>query len=224
MQDQLLPLVLEERKLAQQVGAKHPDLIAVRKKIEIAGNLMVLPPTVWNAAVDKGGKSIDPVALQVQVLKQKLEYNKVSEDLLAKVFIAEQEETRRLAFYEIENDSYVTGIALNQKLYEALAKRLNEMSLVRNAGGYQIDLLETPLVGKKVAPSMSLTLLIGALLGLMLGVGLGRLADMRERAARVNQDADTVTAQAGRFHVNVGNSYPNGNMELATERQNHDSR
>ncbi|HZZ79798.1 MAG TPA: hypothetical protein VFE62_14870 [Gemmataceae bacterium] len=213
MQDQLLPLMLEERKLSQMHGAKHPEMVAIRKRIEVASKLLVLPASAWSGALtaDGAGKaSIDPVALQFQILKQKLEYNKVSEELLARVFQVEQEEARRLAFYEIENDSYQTGIALNQKLYEALAKRLNEISLVRSVGGYQIELLETPAVGKKVAPSMSLALLVGAMAGLALGFGLGRWADLRDRAV---MNSEKVSSQAGSFHLGIGNAY--GNLELA---------
>ncbi|HZZ80111.1 MAG TPA: Wzz/FepE/Etk N-terminal domain-containing protein [Gemmataceae bacterium] len=212
VQDQLLPLMLEERKLSQTHGAKHPEVVAVRKKIEVASKLLVLPPTAWSGALnpDGAGKAtIDPVNLQLQVLKQKLENNKVSEELLARVFQVEQEEARRLSFYEIENDSYQTGIALNQKLYEALAKRLNEISLVRSAGGYQIDLLETPTVGKKVAPSMALALLIGAMAGMTLGFGLGRLADVR---ARAEPKFDKVSGQAGRFHLPTSSTFE---LELA---------
>ena len=122
--------------------------------------------------------------MHLQLLKQKLQHNKISEALLVQVFQTEQDEARRLASYEIQNDSFQTSISLNQKLYEALVRRLNEVGLIRNVGGYQIDMIEAPSLGKRVAPSMILTLLIGAVLGTGLGLGGAYWTDYRDTRFR----------------------------------------
>lgn len=163
--DQLFPLMLEERKLAQIHGPKHPEVLEVRKRIETARRLMILPPSAWNS--DDG--AVDPVKLHLQLLKQKLQQIEISDGLLASAYRTEQDEVRRLAVYEIQNESFLARTKMNQTLYEALAKRLNEVSAIRNVGGSQIELLEPPSLGKKVAPSLMLALGIGA----ALGVGLG---------------------------------------------------
>ncbi len=172
LHEQLFPLLLEERKLLQLHGPKHPEVLDIRKRIEVARRLVLLPPTAWQGAQDDGSNSVDPVHLHVQILKQKLDHCKISEELLARIFQAEQQEARNLATFEIENDSFQTSIALHQKLYEALARRLNDIGVARSVGGYQIELLETPAAGKQVAPNMILTLLVGACAGLGLGLGL----------------------------------------------------
>jgi polysaccharide biosynthesis transport protein len=185
LQEQLFPLLLEERKLLQMHGAKHSEVLDIRKRIEVARRLMLLPPTAWQGAQADGGVPVDAVQLHVQLLKQKLDHCKISEELLAGVFQKEQEEARRLAAFEIENDSFQTSIALHQRLYEALAKRLSEVGMARSVGGYQIELLEPPSLGKKVAPNMVLAVLIGACAGLGLGFGLAwwSVARTRPRAA-----------------------------------------
>jgi hypothetical protein len=176
-QDQLLPLLLEERKLIQIHGAKHPDVIEVRKRIETARKLMVLPTSAWKGELDP---NLDPISLHLETLRQKLQHLQNSDKLLAEVFKNEQDDARRLAAFEIENEAFRARIALNQSMYESLSKRINEVGLVRNVGGYQIEMLEAPAIGKRVAPSMMLALAIGAAIGIGLGFGAACVVESRK--------------------------------------------
>jgi len=187
-QDQLYPLLLEERKLLSLHAAKHPEVLDVRSRIETARRLLILPPSAWRKEGDAAVTVKDAIVLHEQLLKQKLDHMRIAEDLLAGIFQAEQEETRRLAAYEIENDSLQSALSVNQKLYEALVRRLNDISLIRNVGGHQIELLEAPSIGKKVAPSMALVLLVGAFAGLVLGLGLASWSDAHDLRFRTAAD------------------------------------
>ncbi len=187
VQDQLLPLLQEEQKLLQIHGAKHPEVTAVRNRIEVTRRLLLLPPSSWKS--DPGDASANPtrlidesVALHVHLLRQKLSHVKISEELLAKVFQAEQEEARRLTSYEIQNDSFRTSIKLNEQLYEALVKRLNEASMIKSVGGYQVEMIEPPSLGKQVAPSRLIMLPGGAFLGIIAGYLLAVWAHHRAHA------------------------------------------
>ena len=191
LQDQLFPMLLEERRLVQIHGVKHAEVVELRKRIEAARLLMLLPAAAWKGESDPtengGNAPVDPVKLHVQLLKQKLQHVQIAEDLLADVFKKEQDEARNVASFEIQNDTFRTRITMNQQLYEALTKRLTEVSLIRNVGGYQIDLLEPPSLGKKVAPSMAISLAVGALLGLGLGFGLACWMESRGTQADIRK-------------------------------------
>jgi len=189
VQDQLLPLLQEEQKLLQIHGVRHPEVLAVKNRIEVTRRLLLLPPSSWKS--EPGDASANPtkliddsVSLHVQLLTQKLSHVKISEELLAKVFQTEQEDARRLTAYEIQNDSFRTSITLNQQLYEALVKRLNEASLIKNVGGYQVEMIEPPSLGKRVAPSMAIMLPGGAFLGIVAGFLLALWAHSRASSAR----------------------------------------
>jgi succinoglycan biosynthesis transport protein ExoP len=184
LQDQLFPLLLEESKLAHIHGANHPELAAIRDRIEVARRLLVLPASAWKGECDITKPGVDPVALQLQLLTQKLNHSKISEELLVKVFQTEQDEARRLAFYEIRNESFQTSLTLNQKLYETLVRRLNDIGLIRDVGGYQIELIEPPSLGKRVAPSTTMILLMGAVIGIGLGLGSASWIDFRDARFR----------------------------------------
>ncbi|MBI1831350.1 MAG: hypothetical protein HYR84_07870 [Planctomycetes bacterium] len=169
VQDQLFPLLMEQRKLTQIHGPNHPAIKEISERVEMARRLMVLPPAAWQCDLDKK-TNVDPVPLYVQLLKQRLHHIQASEGVLAVAFQAEQEEASRLSVYELQNESFRTRVNVNQQLYEGLVKRLNDLSLLRNVGGHQIEMLESPSIGKRVAPSMTIALAVGAMLGLILGV------------------------------------------------------
>jgi uncharacterized protein involved in exopolysaccharide biosynthesis len=212
LEEQLFALVLEEHKLAKVHGAKHPEVLAIRDRIETARRLLVLPPTAWNggsAATGSGGAgaSLDPVALHVQVLRQRLSHLKVAEEMLAKVFQDEQDEVRRLAAFEIQNDAFRTSISLDQQLYEALVKRLSEVGMVRSAGGYQVEVIEPPSPGRRVGPSLQLTVGVGAFVGLLLGLALAVWFESRREQNRRRRDAARAAAVAV------------GDMEVAAVRR-----
>jgi polysaccharide biosynthesis transport protein len=188
LQEQLFPLLIEERKLVQIHGTNHPEVAAIRNRIEVARRLLVLPASAWKGECDVTKPGVDPVMLHLQLLTQKLTHSKISEDLLVKIFQTEQDEARRLAVYEIQNESYQTSLAMNQKKYEKLLNQLSDVGLIRDVGGYQIELIEPASLGKRVAPSMTLTLLLGAVIGLGLGLTSAYWTDFRDARFRTQNE------------------------------------
>ena len=216
VQEQLFPLLLEERKLLQIHGTKHPEVIAVRDRIAYARKLMLLPPTSWRGSDPGAGElSNDPVGLYMDLLKQKIEHLKRAEDTLASVFQAEQDEARRLAVYEIQNDSFRTGLAMNQQMYEALVKRFNEVSLIRDVGGYQIELIEPPSLGRRAGPGLAALLGAGAVLGLVLGSIAAYAAEARQTrsAMQVGKAVAVTVPTATSYPPRNGSASPVGTIE-----------
>jgi uncharacterized protein involved in exopolysaccharide biosynthesis len=184
LQEHLLPLLLEERRLLRLYGAKHPDVVAVREQIETARRAYLLPPNAWKvenpAAAAAGGISPEEaIQAHVEVLRQKLAQLQVSENLLVEAFDREQDEARRLAVYEIRNEAFQSGISLKRQLNESLVKRLNEASLSRDTTGYQVEVIEAPSASRRVAPILPLYLSVGAFLGLVAGLLLASRAGRR---------------------------------------------
>src|SRR5207248_4549496 len=99
LQEQLLPLLLEERRLLQLHGAKHPEVLAIREKIETAQRTLLLPANALKIGSAAGD---DPVRAHVDFLRQKLLQLKISEELLTEFLQKEEGEARRLANYEIQ--------------------------------------------------------------------------------------------------------------------------
>jgi uncharacterized protein involved in exopolysaccharide biosynthesis len=188
LQEQLLPLLVEERRLLQLHGRRHPEVRAVRERIAAARRLLLLPLAAWKAAPSGGPNGPppdeDPVKAHVDVLRHKLEQLKIAERLLAAAFQKEQDEARRLAIYEIRNEAFQSNIALSRQLYEALVKRVNDSSLVKGAGGYRVEVVEPPSAARRVSPNYPLNLAAGTFLGLLAGLLLAMWVDGRAESGR----------------------------------------
>jgi uncharacterized protein involved in exopolysaccharide biosynthesis len=187
MQEQLAPLLLEERRLLRLCGPRHPEVAAVRERIDTARRLLLLPPAAWKAAPSAESGSPpreDPVQTHVDVLRHRLEQLKIAEGLLAATFQKEQDEARRLAAYEIRNETFLSNITLSRQLYEALVKRLNDSSLIKGTGGHHVEVVEPPSAARRVAPNYPLNLAVGTFLGLLAGLFLATWADARAARRR----------------------------------------
>jgi capsular exopolysaccharide synthesis family protein len=177
--DQLTTLLLEEQKLLERFGADHPEVRSVRQRIAIARKILVIPATAWDGQKDL--RLGDPVQRHVRILGQKLRHSSETEESLRRLLEAEQEEARKLARYEIQDESFRTSITLTRQSYEALNKRLQEAHLMRNAGGYDVEVVSPPSEGRKIAPSLALFLAVAAVLGVLASLGL---AAVRETTCR----------------------------------------
>lgn len=189
--EQLTTLLLEEQKLLERLGADHPEVRSVRRRIAIARKILVVPATAWGG---QGGTTLsDPVQQHVRILRQKLRQATETEEKLRRLLETEQEEARKLARYEIQDESFRTNITLTRQSYDALNKRLQDAYLMRNAGGYDVEVVSPPSEGRKVAPRLALFLPVAAALGLLASLGLAALRETTRRSPLV-VDVDSPSA------------------------------
>jgi uncharacterized protein involved in exopolysaccharide biosynthesis len=196
IQEQLPPLLLEERRLLRLYGPHHPEVRAVRERLDPARRLLLLPPAAWKGAPSAESGSVppeDPVQTLVDVLRQRLEQLKLAEGLLTATFLKEQDEARRLAAYEIRNETFQSNITLSRQLHEALVKRLNDSSLIKGTGGHHVEVVEPPSAARRVAPNYPLNLAMGTFLGLLAGLFLATWADARAARRRDQRLAGPTT-------------------------------
>src|SRR5262249_51884399 len=75
-------------------------------------------------------------------------------------------------------------IGRTTKFLEQTLKRLDEMNLVRDNGGYDAQVIARPTIGVKVAPLAWQILPSGAILGLLVGLALAYLLDVLDKSFR----------------------------------------
>jgi succinoglycan biosynthesis transport protein ExoP len=177
LQDQLVPLLLEEQKLLQSYGPNHPDLQAVRKRIAATRAFFTRPSPAWEVATTQGGEDPAPAArdtleLHVQYLVQKLSELQISEKLLDNLFEGEEETAKQLRAHESRDEMLRSDITRTQQLYDGLIKRVQDIGLAKDAGGYDPQTIAPPSVGKQVAPRPVLILPVALFLGFLVGLGL----------------------------------------------------
>lgn len=182
--DKLYPLLIEEQKLRETRGEKHPEMEAIRQRIALTRNFLAGPSAPWRRPETPAGQvrelgSLDPVELYCQYCKQELRHVEIAEQLLAESYKKEQDSARELTAYEIEDEGFRTEIDRQQKLYESVVKQLQHIDLVKDMGGYDARTISPPSVGKKVRPNALLIFSGAGFLGVVAGLGLAFLAEIR---------------------------------------------
>ena len=159
LEDRLLPALMEEKMLLEDFGAKHPQVAAARKKIELAQTFVV------------------------KTLEQELDDVKKSEELLSKALEDLTKEAQAAVKYEVEDVTKRAAIQRAQQLYEIAIKRLNDADYIKDLGGFDATPLGPP-TSLKVSPKGMVIFPLALCLGLLAGIGLGYLAEMSDRTFR----------------------------------------
>ncbi|MCA9079202.1 MAG: polysaccharide biosynthesis tyrosine autokinase [Planctomycetaceae bacterium] len=175
---QLLPLLLEEALLMEKVGAGHPDVRQIRKKIEVTEQLLK------QQAGGDGSAPLDLLALYVQSLQEELRITdqKISE--LNRLFIEEREAGRLLGSEENRNRVMLEDIQRTKDLYDEILDKLGQINLVKSNNNFTVRPVAEPGKGYLIGPNRERYLSMGSLGGLFVGVFLSFLLELTDRSFR----------------------------------------
>jgi capsular exopolysaccharide synthesis family protein len=196
-QENLQNLMAEEQKLLATYGPDHAEVRSIRKRIDLARDVIARPAAGLETSVQRAQKSSqgrlqDPVAAHLEYLSQELDHVQLEETLLARALEQEQETARRLKSYEIKDQALRNDIARTQQLYEGIVKRLQDAGLAKEFGRYEARVLAPPGSGgiKQVVPNPLVVIGLGGLLSLLGGFGAAYLGEMRARGFRTPEEID----------------------------------
>jgi capsular exopolysaccharide synthesis family protein len=130
------------------------------------------------------GLSVDPVLRYRMRLRRELTDVKTSLSALEGILRIEQDAARSLDNYIIKDEAYRKSITRMEELYNGTVKRLKEINLIHDVGGFDAKTLARPGIGVKVAPSLSTVLFSGGVFGLLCGCLLAFLADRSDKGFR----------------------------------------
>jgi capsular exopolysaccharide synthesis family protein len=188
LEEELLKLKLEQELLLENYGKDHPQVRAAGRRIALTEKL--LKAREERAAETGGGSGPrtfpgrDPVQRYMHFVRQELHDADVSCQGLSQLLERQKNEARELARYETQDEAIRTDIQRTAKLYDSIIKRLEEINIVRDFGGYDAKTIAPPGIGGKVAPKLWQTVIGGAVLGLLLGAGLAYLAEVSDKSFR----------------------------------------
>jgi capsular exopolysaccharide synthesis family protein len=185
-EQELLTLLLEEHTLAVQFGPDHPQAQALRKKIETARGLLAPEKKAMRVLLpgQEGGGGVALADAYVNSLKQELEDIGLTMKSMVPLTAAELQEAKRLTGYVNRDRDFQNEILNLQAQYDTSKKRLDEINLMREFGGYDALAISTPEPGVRVGLGLVQILLGGGLLGLLCGIGLAYLADVADTSFR----------------------------------------
>jgi capsular exopolysaccharide synthesis family protein len=185
LSDEIVRLQLKEAELLEVVASQHPDVVSLNNKIKSLQALLVpanLDPSKPGAMLEKDLQMTQRmVDIQLGQLKQQLRENQRSQAAMAALYKTELEEAKKVFPFETQDDSFRRSLERSWFLYENILKRMEDLDIVSSVGGYDAQVISPPMAGEKVFPKASIVLPIALLLGLLVGFGLGYVAEITDK-------------------------------------------
>jgi succinoglycan biosynthesis transport protein ExoP len=186
MSEALLPWVVEAAVLKEKLGAAHPRLKAIEKRIELIreefGRMqgMVDDPLPEEPEEDES----DYLAIYHQSLKHELEQLRAQRDDLQEMATAAEQEA-----HLVQNDEQ-TELRLSRKIdrfqnqYDGIARQIEQTEVNAGMSGVRADLIAPAVYGTLVYPIIYKFVGLGGFIGMLAGLGLGYLVELADRSFR----------------------------------------
>lgn len=171
-------LKFKRRELSSRLGVGHPEMQALTNQI--------------TALEEEQKKRGAPPGDELDRYRQKQENEKAAianQLIVLDSQIAEDEKkAQQMAGIQFEIDTLEKAILAYTGLIRDKEREKDQVSGTSTAGGYKVREVTTPTGGVQVAPVLMQSLLLGAVLGLLLGGGLGLWAELADRSFRSPAD------------------------------------
>lgn len=179
---QLFQLMLDEQLLLLELGPEHPKVNAKRKMIEMTREHLAKDTSDDDQGIrpprgDFVTVTMDSIRHEISSIDAKILE-------LDKLFENERYAARSVEDYEIQSDVFRKDIERTEQLYQGVVKRLDELNLLQNYGGYKTNVISPARPGIHVAPVFLQCLLIGAFCGAAVGFAISYLAEANDKTFR----------------------------------------
>ena len=158
LDQQLVPLLLEESQLRRNLGLDHPDVQEVRRRIETLFEFYrrkgIRLPQVDGYDTDSAVQQtrISFASLYMRYLRQELAELKHRFNVLGELFDRESKLAKQATRFQLEDQALNDEILRIKKLWQTVVDRLNKLNLTRDTAGYsmkQISPVRVSLVIKR---------------------------------------------------------------------------
>ena len=199
----LLDLYQKQRKLTEDFGPGHPTVQATMQEIEVIKDFIAkTSPEDVESEADKQMTATEMLAAYQQLLQHDQNTLAIREKTL-NVSIKKELALAK----EVEAD-FLKGTSLKAKLdraqyrYDEVVRRLQEINIAGNFAGFSTDLLESPKPASKPSwPQLPLSIAVGLLLGGLLGLTTGLIAELADSTFRDAKDLESAANAPILTHV-----------------------
>lgn len=182
---ELLTLKSRRHAMADQLGESHPDMIALKKQIDLVEDYIREKTAKINT--DKSLSEITPklvVDTYLEFLRNDLAAIRARKKALETLAKTEKELAQSLVSFELEGETLRKDMLRKQDLYDAVVDRLREINIAKDYGGYISEVIVEPELGERVWPDLPICLILGAVVGLGFGLAWAGWRDYREALYR----------------------------------------
>ena len=104
------------------------------------------------------------------------------------MFAANQQAARRVSNNALQDELFRENLTRTEAHYDAAIKRLSEVNLIKDLGGYDTRVISPPDVGVRVEPNPLLVFPIAGFVGLLGGFGLSYLVEASDKSFRTPEE------------------------------------
>lgn len=204
LEQRMMPLVLEERKLLRTLGPDHPDVINARKSIQTIYDYyakagVVLPDPERPLTEEEkqalaeqrsrqlGQRKIDPVQTYLVSLRHELAVLDLRDQILATEFDVADKEAKAASRFQIEDQYYTEEINRLTELLDNQSTKLAQARFVEDTGGYRLKVI-SPCVELLSGKRHLKIAAVGGLLGCALAFAFSCLRDWQANTFRTVDD------------------------------------
>jgi len=210
LKEQLSVLKVEEKILRERHAAKHPKLLELQRRLRIMAELVEEEEQTDDIQLASGETAQpDVVDLYLDSLRQELKVNEQESAELNHIFETELELSRGLDVFENESTARLADISRTTELFDGVVKRLQEISLIKDAGGTYTQIIAHPGHGVKVLPRFSTTIASGLMAGVAVGFAIGAAMELS------NRDFRSVDELSRQLQVTVLGQFNDGSAKEA---------
>lgn len=178
LEDKLFEVLLKEQELSENVGQNHPTMRALKRREQL------LREQLGNLPLPEGTDSADFLTVYLESLRQELRQGEEQLAAFDSQFDAERKESQKLGEFQRKEEQFKFDIENANKTVEAVVKRLQEITLIKDYTGIDTQLIAQPCMGVLVRPKLPLVLGLAGVMGLVLGAGLAYLVDVADKSFR----------------------------------------
>jgi capsular exopolysaccharide synthesis family protein len=159
----------------------------IRKQIEVVRAAMA-PSSTGNKSSERLALDQDLVKRRISLLKQDVDTSRATEEGLDREFEREQEKAKIALDQETKDETYRQGIAQIQRLYDNILKRLEDINVVQDYGGYDTQVITPPERGKVMISGVLLIFASALSIGSLIGFAGACLVDISDKSFRTPEE------------------------------------
>ena len=170
--------------MQSRFGPKHPSIIEIEDQIQMYRDKMAKPGPNSTISAEKKVMPLDSVEAVVAALESEIS----SDDALLKelddMYDQQTKIATRSAIRNFKMIGCATRFSQSRQLLDSITKKLAEITLAKDFGGYEARKIAPASFARKVSPNALVVFPISAFAGLLIGLSLAYLAEMSDKSFR----------------------------------------
>ena len=188
LEEELIHLELQESKLLEDYGPRHPEVQKIRQRLETVRGMLIPSSKTPRIAGEKSVKDNDFIHTKIELLKVELAADQQAEKSLTQMFEQDQQAAKSAIINQLKDEAHREGIERSKVLYESTVNRLKEIASVQEFSGYNTQIIAPPQVGKLLLEKYALVVGLSLLAGLLCGFGWSYLSELSDKKFRTPQE------------------------------------